>query len=162
MASSHRTVSSLGSAVALILSIALAAPIRAADVSMAALDAGEVHLPKAALSQGDYLIAIYAERPEDLATTPAGLSDLPGTLPMNCLPLVSISSAGGEPALSKTAEVTFGCRDLPPQSGIFAFEAGRWRPVPTHRTSDGRLAANFTEMATFGVFLLPESTLSRI
>lgn len=148
----------------LLLFVVLLAPLPAPadDISIALQDAGHVVLPDAALQDRDFLIAVYAQRPEDLALPSLGQTELPGTLPLNCLPLVQINTASGAPRLNAAGEVSFGCRDLPPGTGVFAMRNGRWEPVATHRTQEGLIATRFVETAVFGVFLLPENELSRI
>jgi hypothetical protein len=138
-------------------------PLNAADdFSVALRDTGGVEMPDSALKDADYLIAVYAQRPEDLPAPDLNRDSLPGTLPVNCLPLVQINTASGADRLGAAAEVSFGCTDLPAGVGVYALLHGRWTSLPTYRKDDGRVAAHFTETAVYGVFLLPEQDSPRI
>jgi hypothetical protein len=128
-------------------------------VDFALNDAGEITLAPRTLAPSDYVMAVYAERLEDLPLSPAAAPRAPGALPNGCLPLVSIDTASRTTQLPREADLTFGCTDLPPNAQIHAWINNAWQPLPTNRLPDGRLHTRFTHTAVYGVFLVPQNPL---
>ena len=117
-------------------------------------DAGEVKLAPETLAPTDYLIAVYAERMQDIPVSPAAIPRVPGPLASGCLSLVNIETASGQRSLASAAELTFGCTDLPSNAVIHVWTGLAWQPLPTDRRADGRMQTRFSQTATYGLFLV--------
>ncbi|MBV9079992.1 MAG: hypothetical protein JO102_02610, partial [Elusimicrobia bacterium] len=116
-------------------------------------DAGEVRLSPSAMNPSDFLVAVYAERLDELPVDPQIAATAPGETPTGCLPVVRIETTEGATQLEQPGEVIFGCTDAPVGSSVYVWRSGAWSRLPSIRTADGRVEAIFRDTAVYGLFL---------